>query len=116
MRTRLLMVGEMIALTAITALAQTDQEESIRALDERFSSLAEKARAKETADRRFTETCGGTVNDVTVAVLPRCQSYLSDSRRLEGELRTGMESVEETARRAGVYPGTVRELRRRYNL
>ncbi len=119
MRTRLLTIIGLVGLivaTASVALAQSADHEGVQALDENMAFLAEKARDKEAVDRKFTETCGGTVDDVSLVVLPRCQGYLSDSRRLDAELRSGIEAAEGRARRAGVYPGTMRDLRRRYDL
>ena len=115
MRTRLLLIVGLVLAMAGGARAQADHE-GVQVLDDAMAQIGERARQKEDADRRFSETCGGTVDDVALALLPRCQGYLSDSRRLDAEIRSAMSVVEEKARRAGIYPGTVREMRHRYDL
>ncbi len=45
-----------------------------------------------------------------------CRAIWSDIRRDARSLQAGMEELEESARRAGIYPGIVRDLRNSYRL
>jgi hypothetical protein len=46
----------------------------------------------------------------------RCASFFADLRNYINQFSTSMAQAGETARRAGVYPGTLRDARRRYRL
>jgi S1-C subfamily serine protease len=48
--------------------------------------------------------------------LPECRGLLSDVIALAGAVRLGMQDAEEAARRADVYPGTRRDIRRKYSM
>ena len=50
------------------------------------------------------------------AVSPGCTSAFGDIRRLADDLREAILAAGETARQAGVYPGTRREILQRYQL
>ncbi len=45
-----------------------------------------------------------------------CPSWLTDLRRMSGEFAAAMRQAGDAARRAGVYPGTLRDLRRQQRL
>lgn len=47
---------------------------------------------------------------------PECRGELSDIVRLALQVRLGMQAAEEQARRAAVYPGTCRDIRRKYGM
>jgi len=47
---------------------------------------------------------------------PRCQAALVDLTKAASQVRTVMKAAEEEARRAGVSPGVVRDIRRKYAL
>ena len=48
--------------------------------------------------------------------LPTCRGWLADTVRLSGAVKAGMRLAEDTARRAGVYPGMRRSIRARYRM
>jgi hypothetical protein len=50
------------------------------------------------------------------AVAPGCEAGFSELRRAADDIRTNVVAVNEAARQADVYPGTRRELLRRYKL
>jgi len=50
------------------------------------------------------------------AVSPGCDQTFADIRRVAQDIRDGVVGAEESARRAGVYPGTLRDVRRRHRL
>jgi S1-C subfamily serine protease len=50
------------------------------------------------------------------AVSAGCGPSFADIRRVAEDIRTGVLSAEESARRTGVYPGTLRDVRRRHRL
>jgi S1-C subfamily serine protease len=49
-------------------------------------------------------------------VSPGCDSAFADIRRVAQDIRDGVTGAEESARRAGVYPGTLRDVRRKHRL
>ena len=59
------------------------------------------------------ETAGVTLGNNTTV---NCGSWLDTVRTNAGRIRDEMEKAGETARQRGVYPGTVRDLRRRHRL
>ena len=48
--------------------------------------------------------------------LQNCPSWLNDMRSMSREFEAAMRKVSDAARRAGVYPGSMREARRRHRL
>ncbi len=50
------------------------------------------------------------------AVAPGCEAMFADVRRIASDIRDGVAAAEETARRADVYPGGRRDVRRRLRL
>jgi hypothetical protein len=50
------------------------------------------------------------------AVAPGCERAFAEIERAAADLRANVRALDETARRADVYPGTRRELLRRYRL
>ena len=74
------------------------------------------AAARSTGDRAWFavyETAGVTLGTNTSV---NCGSWLDTVRTNAGRIRDEMEKAAETARQRGVYPGTVRDLRRRHRL
>jgi transposase-like protein len=47
---------------------------------------------------------------------PWCMSFLDDMRKYATEFSGNMKQVHDIARKAGVYPGTLRDTRRKYRL
>ena len=50
------------------------------------------------------------------AGIPGCGAWLNDIDQLAGGVRATMNAAEEAARRAAVYPGRLRDLRRKYKM
>jgi hypothetical protein len=50
------------------------------------------------------------------AVSPRCGAVFTDLRRMAEDIRSNVATANESARQADIYPGTRRELLRRYRL
>ena len=46
--------------------------------------------------------------------VPECHALLRDVINLSARISAGMQQAGEMARRAGVYPGTARDIRRKY--
>lgn len=98
--------------------------EGQRELELRLDSLARSAEEFDAAWRRFKEQCySGTISStydrewfvvlaagaMSGAVAPQCGSYFSGFKRDAEKFQAEMRTVGETARRAGVYPGTIRD-------
>jgi hypothetical protein len=50
------------------------------------------------------------------AVAPQCGPYYADVRTRANDIRTDVLALDEAARQAAIYPGTRRDLRRKYRL
>ena len=50
------------------------------------------------------------------AVSPGCEQSFTDIRRVAQDIRDGVLGAQESARKTGVYPGTLRDVRRRHHL
>jgi S1-C subfamily serine protease len=107
------------------------REQGARAYEQTLAQLARHADALDDYWRRFRSTCyrgpiSGAFDREWFAVFePRamqgvvangCDSAFSDIQHQASAVRDGVRSAEEPARRADVYPGTRRDLRRRYRL
>ncbi len=108
--------------------ARTDGE---KIYDRRLGEMARVADSLDTAWRRFRDACySGSIVGVfdhewfalltdramPDAVAPQCTNYLADLRRDAVTFRTQMQQADTDARRAGVYPGVLRDTRRKYRL
>lgn len=93
--------------------------------------LAERAERVDSAWRQFRGSCyQGMVagvydrewfalfdpNAMRGAVVTGCEGYFSEIRLEAGKIRDAVLAIDEAARRAGVYPGTLREVKRRHRL
>jgi putative serine protease PepD len=80
----------------------------------RFSRECLSARAQPAGDRGWFALWEPTFADG--AVSPACARFFRDFKEAAGAVRDRMVQADEAARRAGVYPGTRREIRARYRL
>ena len=82
-----------------------------------MARLGESAREHEDVTHRIEDSCMGRVvlntasGEVTGVLTGTCQGLRNEAARLEKEIRSGIVHAKEDARRAGVYPGKVREWR-----
>jgi hypothetical protein len=89
-------------------------------------AMAQQADDLDTERRHYSTACKGHSSPRFVfgsrwiwidnESLPECLLLRSDIASLAKGIRTGMEQALEDARRADVYPGTVRDIRRKYAL
>ena len=92
-------------------------------------ALARQANDLETYRQRYSIACTGgsyaglmfrnnrfELVSMSNAGLPECLLLQSEIDGLSKAIRTGMEQAMEDARRADVYPGTVRDIRKKYAL
>ena len=59
---------------------------------------------------------GGPLLDRSGAVMPGCETSFGDIRRVADDIRDRVLAAAEAARQADLYPGTRREVLRRYRL
>jgi len=94
-------------------------------LERAIQILAQEADDLDTQQRRYSSSCKGHSSSklafgswlwIDNKSLPECLSLRSDIAVLTKGIRAGMEQALENARRADVYPGTARDLRRKYAL
>ncbi len=107
------------------------REQAARAFEQTIAQLARRADALDDYWRRFRSSCytgpiSGTFDRewfaffepraMQGAVANPCGSAFSDIQQQANAVRVGVVSAEEAARRADVYPGTRRDIRRKYRL
>lgn len=103
--------------------------EGEQALDRAFAALADDVDAIAAREREYELSCvgqyvpvlgcWGLAYDYCVVEktqLPECLDKVSGIEQLQSSVRSGIAEAEERARRAGVYPGVMRDLRARYGL
>lgn len=126
-----------VALAAESGSSDVDElrTQGTRDFERAMEALADKAYEMDVAWRRFDDACDGAVGttaDGTAVVYTRgwfvlygpaivvndaqCRILLSDAQRLAEEIRAGIDAAEKTARKSWVYPGTMRDIRKRYAL
>jgi hypothetical protein len=71
-------------------------------------------RARTSGDREWFGVSEGAVESTTTD--QNCPYWLNDLQTMSRDFEAAMRAAGDTARRAGVYPGTLRDLRRRYKL
>jgi S1-C subfamily serine protease len=105
--------GEQALTRALTAAARGADE-----LDTYWRRYAGScvARAATLGDRAWISTLHPDGVEIRMASGYDCGGWLTTVRAHALEVRTAVERASEAARRAGVYPGTVRELRRQFRL
>jgi len=113
--------------------SETDRRraEGARVFEEAVRLLGDKADDLDVQWRRYKDACAGRHTStytygrgwfgiwegVTIAAnesMPQCRTIYSDIERLSEEIRVEMAAADEAARRAWVYPGTRRSIRRKY--
>lgn len=119
-------------LAGIPRVAQAEPDrraEGVRILEARMVELDALAREYEDAATSFRSGCSGTFNidhrpgahqkNINSGELGRMGRCLSSQREVDGlkaDLDQAVNEAKEIARRAGVYPGTVRKLLRTHSL
>ena len=73
-------------------------------------------RAPRSGDRLWFAALDGNAVEVSRSAKWNCESWLDTVRERAEEVRTVIQQASETARHNGVYPGVLRDLRRRYRL
>ena len=111
--------------------ADASRETGSRAYEQTLVQLGRRADALDDRWRSFKRSCyeGRVVGAfdhewfavwdqraMQGAVPPGCGNAFADIRRNAEDIRDGVAGAEEAARRADVYPGTRRDLRRKYRL
>ena len=111
--------------------SDTAREEGRRTYEQAIAALARRADALDGSWRSFKSSCyegriAGSFDHewfalwdqraMQGAVSPGCGPSFADIRRVAQDIRDGVWGAEEFARRTGVYPGMLREIRRRYRL
>ena len=115
-----------------TAASDTIREEGARTYEQAIAALARTADTLDEYWRKFKSSCyegrvaGGSFDRewfalwdpraMQGAVSPGCEQSFADARGAARDIRTGVLNAQEAARRAGVYPGTLRDVRRRNRL
>ena len=115
-----------------TAASDTIREEGARTYDQAIAALARTADSLDDYWRKFKSACyegrvaGGSFDRewfalwdpraMQGAVSPGCEQSFATARGAAQDIRTGVLNAQEAARRAGVYPGTLRDVRRRNRL
>ena len=120
------------ALNARTASdTDTARERATGAFDQVIGLLARRADALDDYWRRFKSTCyrgavaGGYDREwfaifdpraMRGAVVEGCSNAFADARQQANDVRAGVIAADEAARRADVYPGTRRDILKKYRL
>ncbi len=105
----------------------TERDTVLRDLDSRLGELAGDVTRVGNLNARYRGACVGQYLApagsswpypwlVEKAELPECQSLRAEIERQIAEARARLAAIEETARRAGILPGELRELLRRHGL
>ena len=115
-----------------TAASDTIREEGARTYEQAIAALARTADTLDEYWRKFKSACyegrvaGGSFDRewfalwdpraMQGAVSPGCEQSFANARGAAQDIRAGVLTAQEAARRAGVYPGTLRDVRRRNRL
>jgi hypothetical protein len=112
---------------------ETAREQAIRGFDAQMAALGRQATQFARMVERFRDRCvseqvaGAGVRDASWqeaaayvemdrAIAVECLGGREQIRSLRSDIASALESAEEQARRDGLYPGVIREIRRRYGL
>jgi micrococcal nuclease len=87
------------------------REMGLQRFEEVIRELAKKAEEMRTQYTRYSESCFGWQSRTV-----ECLKMWSDYLRLREDIKTSLKFAKEYARKAGVYPGQMREICERYNL
>jgi S1-C subfamily serine protease len=115
-----------------TAASDAIRDEGARTYEQAIAALARTADSLDEYWRNFKSSCyegrvAGSSFDrewfalwdqraMQGAVSPGCEQSFANIRGAARNVRTGVLNAQEAARRAGVYPGTIRDVRRRHRL
>jgi hypothetical protein len=108
------------------------REEGVKTYEQAMAGLARTADALDESWRNFRSSCyegriaAGSLQREWFAlwdqralqgvVAPGCEGTFASIRGVARDVREGVLNAQEAARRAGVYPGTLRDVRRRHRL
>jgi hypothetical protein len=121
-RTSIVAVAALVLAGTRVVLAEDLRTDGTRVFEERMTRLGEVAREHDDVEAHIQESCLANVvvntqsGAVTGVLSPVCQELRNQADRLEAVLRDGVTRAKEDARRAGIYPGTVRGSLRRERL
>jgi hypothetical protein len=112
---------------SVSSTQATERDAVLRELDSRLSELAGDVTRVGNLNARYRGACVGQYLSpvgspwsypwlIEKAELPECQSLRAEIERQIAEARARLGAIEETARRAGILPGELRELLRRHGL
>ena len=111
--------------------ADSRRSEGARTYEAALGQLGRRADGLDEYWRRFRRSCAAervtgsftrewfavlVPSSMPGAVAPGCGPAFSEIRQIAEEIKAEVQAVEEAARRADVYPGPRRELRRKYRL
>jgi S1-C subfamily serine protease len=111
--------------------ADGSRERATRSYEQAVATVAQRADALDQQWRSFARSCydgpiaGGfshpwfalyDARAMQGAVSPGCTSYFDDIRRSADDIRAAIGALDEAARKSDVYPGTRRDLLRKYRL
>ncbi len=119
-------------LAGIPLIAQAEPDrraEGVRILEARMVELDALAREYEDAGSHFRSSCSGAfdidhrpgsqqknINNGELGRMGKCLSFQREVEGRKADLDQAVNKAKESARRAGVYPGTVRKLLRTHRL
>jgi hypothetical protein len=119
----MMLVAVTVALTlgegaTVAVVAQTGKESAIAALEQRMAALGTKADEARLARERWDKDCNGVPlgEQTHWAVKAYCYGNLNAAAQLDEEVRSELEAEKEAARHQGIYPGTLRAMKKRYRL
>ena len=121
------------AMPSLAAPSAADQRRDAGARDYArvLEALARRAAQIDDYWQRFRAACGGTLplpggdrewfgllerTPAYSAADPQCGSWIADLQEMAASVRAELRTAADAARRADVYPGTLRDLRRRYRM
>jgi hypothetical protein len=111
--------------------ADQQRQAGAQQYDQVVQALARRAAQIDDYWQRFRAACGGTVpasggdrewfellarTPAYAAGDVQCGNWLADLQQMAGGVRAEMRAAADAARRADVYPGTLRDLRRRHRM
>ena len=106
--------------------------QGMRAYDRDVKELAFKADEIDSLWQKYRDFCQGTIavtvgsafgrewfgiyTTINAADTPECKMMIQDMQTLAAAIDTGMEAAWENAHRAGVYPGHIRSIQKKYRM
>jgi S1-C subfamily serine protease len=111
---------------------ELQRERGLEQFERTVQQLAQNADSVDAQWRRYRDACSGKYTRGSVVggrewfgiwsdavlieneSLPECRAWRADITRVASQISAGMSDAEERARRAGVFPGSAREIRTKY--